>query len=31
LSAKSDEGMAEYLEFLESRRIRSRAAAGLSN
>jgi hydrogenase nickel incorporation protein HypB len=29
LSAKSGKGMAEYLEFLERRRIRSRAAAAV--
>jgi hypothetical protein len=29
LSAKSGEGMAEYLEFLERRGIRSRAAAAI--
>jgi hydrogenase nickel incorporation protein HypB len=29
LSAKSREGMAEYLEFLERRRMRSRAAAAV--
>ena len=29
LSAKTGEGMAEYLEFLESRRMRSRAVAAV--
>jgi hypothetical protein len=29
LSAKTGEGMAEYLDFLESRRVLSRAAATL--